>query len=68
MVSFRGYYCRKYVHDFYARKAYMKFLTVKVNSIMKIIDNLERWDSSKYGGILSENCIGRRSIFFYIQK
>jgi len=30
---FRGFYCRKYVHDYYARKAYIKFITVKNEDI-----------------------------------
>lgn len=32
---FRGYYCRKYVHDFYARKEYMRFLEYKNEEIQK---------------------------------
>jgi len=36
---FRGYYCRKYVHDFYARKEYMRFLEFKNEEIRKDMDD-----------------------------
>eukprot|EP01016_Furgasonia_blochmanni_P048812 TRINITY_DN7334_c0_g1_i1.p1 TRINITY_DN7334_c0_g1~~TRINITY_DN7334_c0_g1_i1.p1 ORF type:complete len:203 (+),score=44.34 TRINITY_DN7334_c0_g1_i1:336-944(+) len=36
---YRGYYCRKYIHDFYARKNYLKFIQVKNEEVREQINN-----------------------------
>lgn len=37
--SYRGFYSRKYEHDFYARKAYLQHVETKNEEVRRILDS-----------------------------
>ena len=39
MSSYRGYYSRKYEHDFYARKKYLSHVETKNEEVRKNLDS-----------------------------
>ena len=36
--SYRGYYCRRWEHDFYARKKYLQYVETKNDEVRRNLD------------------------------
>jgi len=39
LFSYRGYYCRRWEHDFYARKKYLQYVETKNDEVRRNLDN-----------------------------
>ena len=37
--SYRGYYCRRWEHDFYARKKYLQYVETKNDEVRRNLDD-----------------------------
>jgi hypothetical protein len=46
LYSYRGYYCRRWEHDFYARKKYLQYVETKNEEVRRNLDEHNR----KIGG------------------
>ena len=40
--SYRGYYCRRWEHDFYARKKYLQYVETKNDEVRRNLDDHNR--------------------------
>ena len=45
VFSYRGYYSRKYEHDFYARKKYLQHVETKNEEVRKNLDEYHKVSS-----------------------
>ena len=42
LYSYRGYYCRRWEHDFYARKKYLQYVETKNEEVRRNLDDHNR--------------------------